>query len=353
MIRMMLPQRKKKCNRIITVIFVVVVIYSLFIHTWYVRPSGLVKQSFPFQEYVPYVTMKFADGFKYPLEVDMKDLAKRKLQGEPVNVQVINPHPFLYIHNPKTLCSRYHDNHNLNLLILVKSASYYSELRNVIRSTWGKKVKDHNHLELAFLLGYSDLHQDAVDKEYRWYGDIIQEDFIEAYLNNTHKTIMAYNWAVQYCSQAKMVLFLDDDAFLNYDLLNEYLLSHTNTDTVYLFSGSRSPYVSTNRKWFHPWYMSWSEFPYDRYPEYLQGAAIFVSMDVVKLFHIIFPYVRFFPFDDVFLGFVAYKLNITPSAHPYIENFYWNYPEQVFDLMVTHGFRRPKYYLQTYNRQMP
>ena len=354
-----LKQRHKKriFRGIIAVIIgAVTIYYLLYIHTWYVRPSGLVEELFPLEEYVPYIPIKFENGFRYPLELNMRIIAERKLQGEPVNVKTINPHPFRYIYNPKNLCSKYQKNGVLHLLILVKSAAPYVELRHVIRSTWGKKVKEHNHLdthlEYAFLLGYSDEYKNTVEEEHYLFGDIIQEDFIDAYLNNTHKTIMAYNWAVEYCSHARLVLFLDDDAYLNFDLLNDYLLMYHTRDTVNLFFGSISPYVGTNRNWFQPWYMSWSDFPYDRYPDYLQGAAIFVSMDVVKLFQAIFPYVRFYPFDDVFLGFVAYKLNITPSAHPYMENFHTNYHEHVSYLVVSHGFRNHKYYLQTYNRQI-
>ena len=128
--------KQLKCYCILAVSMMVVVIYFPFFHKWlfveyvdpkglvkYVQPSGLVKELFPLEEYVPYVIMKFSNGFRYPLEVDLREVAMRRIQGVDVNVRIINPHPFRYIHNPENLCSKYQENHNLRLLILVKSAA--------------------------------------------------------------------------------------------------------------------------------------------------------------------------------------------------------------------------------------
>ena len=293
--------------------------------------------------------MLFSNGFRYPLEIDLVEIARKTLKGEKIDIAVINPHPFRYIYNPVDLCSSYHDNRRLRLVILVKSAASHFELRNAIRSTWGKTVKENHQMEFAFLLGYSRKYQDTIDKENREYGDIIQENFTDAYQNNTYKTIMAYNWAVNYCSEARMVLFLDDDTYLNIDLLNWYLLSTHKNKSV--FSGYFSPHVDPCRNWFLPWYISWKDYPYDRYPDYLAGSAIFASMDVVKLFQAVFPYVRYLPFDDVFIGIVAYKLKITATKNPYMEEPYTNNYNRVKYLVVTHGFGNPKHYMLTYKRQ--
>ena len=64
--------------------------------------------------------------------------------------QFINPHPN---RNPKILCSRYQDNHNIHLLILMKSAAPNSKLRIMNCSIWGRNIQEHNHLrnECLFL----------------------------------------------------------------------------------------------------------------------------------------------------------------------------------------------------------
>ena len=317
------------------------------------QPSGLVKGFYPQPDNMPYKHISFSDGFRYPLELDMMEIANKQLNGDKIDVAIINPHPFSYIFNPADLCSAYHDNRRLRLLILVKSAASHFELRNVIRTTWGTKVKEGRHMEFAFLLGHSGEHLDIIDKEYRTYVDIIQENFIDAYHNNTYKTIMAYNWVVKYCDVAKIVLFLDDDTYLNMDVLNQYLRSILNNKSVEsLFSGYISPAAEPCRDRKLPWYISWKDYPYDRYPDYLGGFAMFASMDVVKLFQAVIPYVRHLPFDDVFIGIVAYKLNITLTRNFYMDEPYSNNHDRVLELIVTHGFGNPEYYLSTYRRQL-
>jgi hypothetical protein len=77
--------------------------------------------------------------------------------------------------------------------------------------------------KIVFLLGYSSTIQTIVDKENERFHDIVQEDFIDAYKNNTLKTIMAFNWAVLACPGTKYLLFIDNDYFVNVNAITEYL----------------------------------------------------------------------------------------------------------------------------------
>ena len=61
-------------------------------------------------------------------------------------------------------------------------------------------------------------------EEYRTHGDIIQEDFVDSYMNLTLKTIMGIKWAQNYCSKASFILKTDDDIFVNIPLLMENLI---------------------------------------------------------------------------------------------------------------------------------
>jgi hypothetical protein len=45
--------------------------------------------------------------------------------------------------------------------------------------------------------------------------DVIQFSFLDTYRNNTHKTIMSYDWVVSNCSSSTFVLFVDDDFYVN------------------------------------------------------------------------------------------------------------------------------------------
>ena len=86
-----------------------------------------------------------------------KDALKR-----PSSIPFINSHP---IRNPKILCSEYQGNHNIHLLILMKSAAPNSKLRIMNCSTLGRNIQEHNHLDLAFLFGYSYLNLVTIDKK--------------------------------------------------------------------------------------------------------------------------------------------------------------------------------------------
>ena len=119
----------------------------------------------------------------YPLNIDMVELAQRLLQGEQVRVPM--SHPISYLHNPNSLCSEYKGQRRLRLLILVKSAVPYNQLRHVIRQTWGRGIRNLG-MVYAFLLGFKSEFQRNVDGEANSFHDIIQENFVEAYRNNTY-----------------------------------------------------------------------------------------------------------------------------------------------------------------------
>ena len=283
----------------------------------------------------------------YPLNIDMVDLAQRILKGEPVRVPVINDHPFDYIHSPDGLCSSYDNQKRLRLLILVKSAVFYFDIRRTIRSTWGKEVRKLG-IEYAFLLGFSLQLQPHVDKEEAEFRDIIQETFIDDYRNNTYKTIMAYNWVVKYCPVAERVLFLDDDVLLNVKILNMYLRNLDALGVKTLYSGKCAVTRIPNRnRNFYGNFISSEEYPCSLFPQYLSGYASILSIDVVKTTQAVFPYVKYIFIDDVYLGIVARKLNIQPTENQYFKTEISNAYELLF-LIATHGFRNSNLYVHAY-----
>ena len=286
----------------------------------------------------------------FPLNVNMVDLAVRLLRGEPPGVSIINNHPFEYIHSPGDLCISYNILRRLRLLILVKSAAQNFQLRYVMRHTWGKRVRKYG-MEYAFLLGFSPLYQQYVDYEDATFHDVIQESFIDVYRNNTFKTIMGYNWVVKYCSVAERVLFLDDDVYLNVNLLDKYLITLDEIGVTGIFSGSFQEYLLPHRHNTSKWYMPYEDYPCSSYPQFLSGLAILVSMDVVKMFQVIFPYVKYLYTDDVLLAIVAKKLGIKPMRNPYFTDHISNLYE-LTSFIAAHGdkgFKNPKWNAHIYN----
>ena len=55
--------------------------------------------------------------------------------------------------------------------------------------------------------------------------DILQWDFMDTYNNLTIKSILALKWAPAFCSNAKFVIKMDDDVFLNAINLANFLES--------------------------------------------------------------------------------------------------------------------------------
>ncbi|KAK3102758.1 hypothetical protein FSP39_013700 [Pinctada imbricata] len=314
----------------------------------YKRPCGLVKELFPDNNWLPFQMFSFEEEFRYPVETNMTDLALRIMKKEKVNTNVINDHPFRYIHNPKLLCSMKENKGELQLLILIKSSVSHFELRDTVRKTWGRNVKSSGRYRTAFLLGYLTPNQHEVDLENDIYGDIIQENFIDAYWNNTYKTIMAFNWAVRYCSNARTVLFLDDDMFINLENLQKYVFQINVKRERVLFAGILSKRSQPVRDIHSKWFVEWHDYPFDYYPDYLAGSVIFTSMYVVKLFQAVFPYDRYFGIDDVYLGIVAYKLNITPSNNLLLDNDNLRNFKNLSRLVANHGFKDFELFMETY-----
>lgn len=65
------------------------------------------------------------------------------------------------------------------------------------------------------------------------------------------------------------------------------------------------------------WHLSLDEYPYNHFPRYLPAGAIVMSKQVVEDFYYASYYTKHFRFDDVFLGIMAYKMNIIPFSCSY------------------------------------
>lgn len=60
-------------------------------------------------------------------------------------------------------------------------------------------------------------------EESRTHGDILQEDFVDSYMNLTIKSVMGLKWASTHCPQARFLMKTDDDMFINVPSLLTYL----------------------------------------------------------------------------------------------------------------------------------
>lgn len=149
----------------------------------------------------------------------------------------------------------------------------------------------------------------TVQTEKLKFDDLIQEDFIDSYTNNTYKLTMGLRYLKTYCDgKYDFAFFIDGDYALN---INN-LLSYLNTANRTSFYGGQMWFASPFRDPSHKHYRSLKQYPFALYPPFIAAGAMLVSVDVAEQFFILSHYTAYFPFDDVFYGFIAKKLNIIP-----------------------------------------
>ncbi|XP_061178784.1 beta-1,3-galactosyltransferase 1-like isoform X1 [Saccostrea echinata] len=267
------------------------------------------------REEITTTTMRPPDNFSYPHEADFARLLEDIEANRPIYLEPNNIHGFNYISNPDNICNVKNIHKKKNpffLLILIKSSRDNFHLRQTIR--WRTKHKTfkkwRRRVRIVFLLGYSfNETNDDLSKESAMFKDIVQEDFLDSYRNLTYKTVMGYRWATRYCPIATHILYQDDDFHFNVENVFSYLRQQANPDSVYIgyYINDSPPDRHNTSKYF----MSYDDYPHRYYPPYFPGGAYFVSMNIAQKFVKVFPYVKHMAIDDVFLGIVAYKLNVT------------------------------------------
>ncbi|KAL3855099.1 hypothetical protein ACJMK2_014328 [Sinanodonta woodiana] len=120
-----------------------------------------------------------------------------------------------YIINNPNICK---DVKNLTFLIMVHTAVPHFYQRQALRETWAnpRLLKSHSS-RILFLLGRKENEtvQRTLETESKQFQDIVQGDFIDDYHNLTHKGVLGYRWITEYCQNAKFILKIDDDVFVN------------------------------------------------------------------------------------------------------------------------------------------
>lgn len=316
-------------------------------HNYLRRPvEGILPEIFPKEELIQFRFYSYDTEYRYPpINVDFK----AKIDSENIDLPIVNPHPFNFILKADHVCDKAK---NASLVIIVKSAVGHFALREVLRKTWIPKAKANN-VYVVFALGFIKSLQHRVLKENDKYHDILQEDFVDNYLNNTYKTIMTFNWVVKYCNNVKHVYFDDDDMFLHIDNLVSFVHRLERETNNRLFSGSLSDRGKPVRDISSKWYISWEEYPFDYWPPYVGGSSMIAHISIVQDMQKIFPYVRPLNFDDVYLGIILRKLKTAPTDNPFFDNVHLRNFQQLKYLIANHGFDDPQLYNTTFYEIFP
>lgn len=266
--------------------------------------------------------------------------------GYPMNDTIVNPHPYKYITNVSLTCA---DIPEVYVITLVKSAAGNFKQRHFIRQTWGIDARK-KRLKLLFLLGYDKDNQFMVEYENGVHGDIVQQDFVENYYNNTVKVTLALNWVTTFCKNAKFIQIVDDDMYINFQNVLGFLEDKKQSGRFNLYAGYLIREPIPDRNFESKWYISPSNYSFDCFPPYIAGGYVLMNSRTVVEFQKIIPYIPPLPFDDVYFGIVSQKLDIFPSNINTLDvSRSLTAREKVKCLIAIHDFKTLDDFMYAYN----
>lgn len=279
------------------------------------------------------------------LQIYIKNLSSWQVKNDS---QIVNPHPYKYLYVPSETCKSNGALADPFVIIIVKS--YVSNIghREAIRETWGKTLP--SSVKIVFILGYLDFMKAYVKIESRRYKDIVQEDFIDVYRNNTVKTIMGFNWVVTNCKESPYIFFVDDDYLVNVPSVLHYLRSHFQTQKGKggLYVGYKWEKAYPKRSNVSKWYVSIDDYPCKYWPSYVGGGSMVISMDVASKMKEAFQYSKPIFIDDVYIGIVAATLGVVVTMEG---KFCPDYRlDHIHKLYSIHGFESSSALIQDWNK---
>ncbi|NWV87083.1 B3GL1 acetylgalactosaminyltransferase, partial [Machaerirhynchus nigripectus] len=212
------------------------------------------------------------------------------------------------------------------LVILVASSPGDVEARQAIRITWGSRDSWWGQRVLTlFLLGQDTRSGDkatalSVEDESILYGDIIRQDFMDTYDNLTLKTIMAFQWFSEFCSNARFFMKTDVDVFINTPNLVKLLLQLNSSENV--FTGypffDNFAYRGFDKKR----YISYEEYPFKLYPPYCSGLGYILDGKLALRTYELMSHVKPLKFEDVYVGICINLLKVNVTVPEDAEQFF-------------------------------
>ncbi|XP_066586320.1 beta-1,3-galactosyltransferase brn [Prorops nasuta] len=162
--------------------------------------------------------VSYKDNFAYPYEGQVHLLTEALKHKRKPAIPPINEYNYTFLLNNAERCSESGIN-NYRVIYLIKSALDHFDRRLAIRNSWGFEKRFFDvPSKTFFILGISVNNEELEAKikvESSKYKDIIQANFIDSYYNNTIKTMMGFKWLVNYCSNSKFFMFVDDDMYIS------------------------------------------------------------------------------------------------------------------------------------------
>ncbi|XP_022110887.1 beta-1,3-galactosyltransferase 1-like [Acanthaster planci] len=251
----------------------------------------------------------------------------------------LNPHDFRLLLDEPMACIEPGRGHPKSVLLLVLVTSKHANFdrRQAIRETWGSLKEIRNRaIVTLFLLGKGTTSHllKKVSAESVEHHDLLMEDFVDSYKNLTLKTMMAMKWASTHCPQASFVMKTDDDMFVSYRNLLDYLAATAAPGTGFALGRvlkGESPYRDPKSKY----YVSRELYPSDVYPPWLSGGGFVLSGDMPGRIYAVSLDTKYLPLEDVYLGLCLQKLNATLTTSDRFNNMHIGYSYCRFHYIIT------------------
>ncbi|XP_038637729.1 putative UDP-GlcNAc:betaGal beta-1,3-N-acetylglucosaminyltransferase LOC100288842 [Scyliorhinus canicula] len=203
---------------------------------------------------------------------------------------------------------------DLFLLAIISSQAENLTQREVIRKTWANmsQVQGYGLLTLfAIGIPQTQAAQEEINREYENHRDIIQGTFLDSTNNAILKTTMIMRWTVTFCSKALFILKSDEETFINYRSLMEYLLSlKRHAEDLYI--GRVHHQVMPIRDPLSKYYVPVSLYSRKYYPDFCSATAFVISQDVARKVFVVSMDMESSMPEDIFVGICAQKAGVVP-----------------------------------------
>ena len=220
------------------------------------------------------------------------------------------------------------------LLMLIISAPFHLNERQVVRQTWLSYLVNNSRslgpsnvrafkdptdaandlvIHYWFVCGhYYDNEskiEGAVKNESNVYGDILRLEYTESYILLVHKTLSSLRFASK--MDVRFVLKIDDDVYLHFPRMIWWLRTASLPEKLY--GGYLLTKAKPIRKPLHKWHVSKQHYNKTYFPPYCNGPFYFMSRAVVlEVLEASFTEGSSFPLEDVFIGILAQKVGVKP-----------------------------------------
>jgi beta-1,3-galactosyltransferase 2 len=253
------------------------------------------------------------------------------------NLKLADDHKYNFIINPGSeFCEDTRNVIQLLTLVIVEPNDF--DKRSIIRSVW----LDFSRARTLFLVGKS-IEDDSVNEKLKYeskvFQDILQQDFVDTYLNQTYKTMMGIEWASKYCKNAQFILKIEASTVVNVGALEKYLDEQFNQtypsilddrfeekvfyNTFYGIKGNS--YIVDREDVYYP--VSINEYPFEKFPDYCKGSHYLFTADLASKLYKLSKYVKKFCIEDVYIGVLANYLETSTidmaNQTAVLYNDYW------------------------------